>query len=123
MFARTPVVIKKTIALMALALLQGGAIWSGCGPSNCSPCRPGTHASDPTQSCSGCISNTDAGDAEPEVATPSTAAAVATRVARFFRAREPYGGAALHSGSVPPQKGHAGSQTRWCWLQCGQGSS
>lgn len=57
---------KKSIALLAVAMLHAGAILIGCGSSACSPCRPGTHASDPTQSCSACVSNADAGDARPE---------------------------------------------------------
>jgi hypothetical protein len=57
-------------------------------------------------------------------AVPSNAAPAATSVARFIR---PSGlitdGAPLQLGNVPPQKGHTGSQTRWCRLQCGHGSS
>jgi hypothetical protein len=58
---------RWTTALVALAVLQACAIWSGCGPTACSPCRPGTHASNPTESCSACVLNADAGDAGPEV--------------------------------------------------------
>lgn len=68
MFARTTGVNRWTTALVALAMLQFGPIWSGCGSSACSPCRPGTHASNPTESCSACVPNADAGDAGAEVA-------------------------------------------------------
>jgi len=41
--------------------LAGMLVFAGCQDPACSPCRPGTYPSDPSQSCSTCLPCPDAG--------------------------------------------------------------
>lgn len=42
--------IRSVLCLMVFGLLQ-----AGCQSSACSPCPPGTRASNPSESCSTCV--------------------------------------------------------------------
>jgi hypothetical protein len=59
----------KLVCLLTLTL---GSFAVGCGSSACSPCPPDKHASDPTKTCSACITNEypppHFGDASPDAA-------------------------------------------------------
>jgi len=58
------------VRLLAVVALLGVAV-VGCGETACSPCRPGTHASNPTESCSTCIPSDGGADARRDGATTS----------------------------------------------------
>jgi hypothetical protein len=51
---------SQLMRFLALAALLGLVV-VGCGTTACSPCPPGTHASDPSTFCSVCVADTDAG--------------------------------------------------------------
>ena len=60
----------KMAWLLALTSLGFGLFVAACGSSACSPCRPGTHASDTSHACSACIPNADGGEGAFDATSP-----------------------------------------------------